>query len=172
MSMLFVDEFTTCSSEQIEAVMSLLTARKACCLTRSNGKNKPSRHRGWAKHASWKRLASFQWELGKSARRLKEIDERIEAFRALVLELRNDRSKMHPSEDDSTVLEVYLGTVTSFDPCGKYHLFDEPPAECQRFWDAIREAVEEAGMWFEHGAGDPIDLFLCCDNHNVVEVGE
>ena len=168
---MFIDEIGTQTPEQ-RAAMSLITAKMARQLHQQLAKNKSSRPRGWAAHVSWKRLASFQWELGKTARRLKEIDDRIEAFKAFVLTLRNDRSKMQPSEDDPTVLEVYLGTVTSFDPCGKYHFFDEPPAECQRYWDAVREAVEEAGMWFEQGAGDPIDLFLCCDSHNVVETNK
>lgn len=171
----FIDDFSTITPEQQEAIESLVAApeiRRLSEVDRMIQKVKPRRRRGWATHISWKRLAPFQWSLGKQAQNNREIDERIQAFKDAVHTLRADRGKMHLSEDGLT-LSVFIGTVTALDPCGCYHPFyEEAPAECVKYWDAIREAAEEAGMWIEHGEFDPIDVFLCCDGDNIVEVDE
>jgi hypothetical protein len=63
---------------------------------------------------------------------------------------------------------LYIGTVFAWYPSGKYYMpfacsnVTEEEAEKDEEWrEAVEAECEKLGVSFEHGEGDPCDLFIC-----------
>lgn len=63
---------------------------------------------------------------------------------------------------------VYLGTVFSIMPSGKYWTFwacsnvtEEEALADEAYQDLLEACADEAGGWIQAGEGDPCDLYFC-----------
>ena len=71
--------------------------------------------------------------------------------------------------NDSKYTALYVGSILSIFPSGKYYL----PFACSNienvrealldecYQDALNEKLEGLGMWSENGEGNPLDVFSC-----------
>lgn len=83
----------------------------------------------------------------------------------------------YPDEDGDgdPIGRVYLGSVMSIMPSGKYYMpwcTNQSRSDETRdaaYWEALEEAAEEHGMWIDGGEGDPTDLFACCHIETATE---
>lgn len=66
--------------------------------------------------------------------------------------------------DGEEYASLYLGSVLSLDPCGRYHHVLSPNGatmRCIRYWENLEETAEELGAWIETGEGDACNVYLC-----------
>ena len=81
--------------------------------------------------------------------------------------LKDSISEMEKVEnywEDDAYQSVYLGSVMSLDPCGRYHHILSPnraTRKCELFWERLENVAEDLGGWIESGKGDPTDIFFC-----------
>lgn len=68
---------------------------------------------------------------------------------------------------DSRYKLVYIGSVMSLSPSGKYYMpwcsnFTEEEAEKDSlFFEALEAVASDNGGWIENGEDDPTDVFFC-----------
>ena len=87
-------------------------------------------------------------------------------------------SNIEQDDDGEPVARVFIGSVFSLYPSGKYYMpwacSNVTEAEAEQD-EAYREALEDVsgahGMWAESGEGDPTDIFLACRLPDVLEGG-
>ena len=71
------------------------------------------------------------------------------------------------NEEGSDYLSDYLGSVFSIFPSGKFYAPWTTNQTIRDVWhdrafaEALESVLDEYGMWFESGEGDPTDLFIC-----------
>jgi hypothetical protein len=69
------------------------------------------------------------------------------------------------SDLDQPVCRLFLGTIFSIDPCGRYHHVlvddtDDPDVkECYLFWEVLENTLSDYGLSLESG-DDPCDVFV------------
>ena len=66
------------------------------------------------------------------------------------------------------VRSIYIGTVFSWYPSGKFYtpfansnVTEEEAKQDAEWREAVENECSERGLTFEHGEGDPCDLFIC-----------
>ena len=65
--------------------------------------------------------------------------------------------------EGNILASLYLGSVFSLDPCGRYHHIFSPnhlSARCERYWENLERAADELGLSIDSGEGDPCDVFV------------
>lgn len=90
-------------------------------------------------------------------------DEMVSELKAMIPHMEISENTDSPGSDES-YRSIYLGTVFSLDPCGKYHHALSPNGateDCETYWETLEEAANELGGWIESGEGDPCDQFFC-----------
>ena len=66
-------------------------------------------------------------------------------------------------EDNMFFARIYLGSVFSLDPCGRYHHFLSPNGvtkRCEAFWESLDHQLEKRKLSLVSGEGDPCDCFI------------
>jgi len=77
------------------------------------------------------------------------------------------QSEKFEEEEDGSFRRVYLGTVFTLSPSGKFYMpwarsnvTEEEAAKDEEFYDALHEEAEEHGYFIQSGEGDPCDIFV------------
>lgn len=70
--------------------------------------------------------------------------------------------------DEDKYLGVFIGTVFSLTPSGKYYMpwarsnvTDKEGLIDEIWYDCLNDVLEEKGMWCQSGEGDPCDILFC-----------
>lgn len=86
-------------------------------------------------------------------------------FESLLTEYsHNVHDCVHVRVDHDPYCVVYIGTVMSVDPCGRYHHFlcDNPDESqyCYEFWEALYELIDNSEDLIELPSDDPCDFIV------------
>ena len=76
-------------------------------------------------------------------------------------EVKKELRTMEKDEDGNRYL--YLGSVFSLDPCGRYHNVISPNGateSCGAFWETLEAEASRHGFSIVGGEGDPTDVYV------------
>ena len=85
-----------------------------------------------------------------------------------------DQIVSEPEAGGDPYVAIFVGSVMSLDPCGRYHHILSPNGvtkKCERYWNNFEACCNELNCWYECGLnGDLCDVFICYIPENLDEI--